>query len=113
MPLHHDVLYPHSSEEPPLTICYAPTNLEADDLIVEKLYAIKTPSRTLVVTSDNELKYRIKEVGAEVISAKSFISFLQKKTKTKNSSKKGIIETKKDLARLERIFTEKMEDNNQ
>ena len=39
MPIHHETTYAHSNESPPLTIVYAPSALESDDLIVEGFFS--------------------------------------------------------------------------
>jgi predicted RNA-binding protein with PIN domain len=113
MPIDHKISYPQTSENPPLIICYAPTNLEADDLIIEKIYAKKNPENITVITSDNGLKQRVKETGANISSGKTFLSFLEKKNKKKSFYQKPIFESKSDFERLERIFLQKLEDTNE
>ncbi len=112
-PIHHETLYAHSLEKPPLTIILAPNNLEADDLIVEKLYAIKNPHDIVVVTSDRALSYRVKEQETKVITVKSFMSLLRKKNAKKNSEKKPIHHIKKEVDRYESIFLKRLEDENE
>lgn len=112
-PLHHKTLFPHTSEKPPLTVAYAPNNLEADDLIVEKLYGIKKPEKIIVVTSDRELSMRVKEAGGKVMKSKAFLSLLKKRTKKEKPAEKPHAETKNHQDRLEKIFQKKLKDTSE
>lgn len=109
-PIHHDVLYPHTIDDPPLTISYAPTNLEADDLIVEKLYAIKKRKLIKVITSDRALTNIIKDLEAEVMQSNAFISMLMKKPLVKDVSNKPSKDSNTHIFRLEQIFEKKLLD---
>lgn len=113
MPLHHEITYPHTNEKPPLVICYAPTNLEADDLIVEKLYAYKKVEDVIVVTSDRGLKLRVREVGANVLLVKNFLSLLRKKNNKQTEEKKPHNDSKSHIDRLEEIFIKKLKNTNE
>ena len=87
-----------------------PSNLEADDLIVEKLYAEKTPEKITVVTSDKELSYRVKEVGGMVMSCKAFLSLLKRRTKKEKPSEKPNDDSVKRKKQLEQVFLKRIED---
>lgn len=112
-PIHHDTTYPHSREDPPLTISYAPTNLEADDLIIEKLYAIKNTKVIRVITSDRALRARIKDLDADVMQSNAFISMLTRTPKRKDSSNKPLLDSDTHMTRLETIFEKKLQDENE
>ncbi|MCH9617285.1 MAG: hypothetical protein SP4CHLAM5_04310 [Chlamydiia bacterium] len=103
-PLHHETIFPHTSEKPPLTVAYAPTNLEADDLIIEKLHGIKKPEKITVVTSDRELSTRVRDTGGKVIKSKAFLLLLKKRTKKERPAEKPHYESVKQQDRLEKIF---------
>jgi len=112
-PIHHETLYAHSLEKPPLTILLAPTNLEADDLIVEKIYASSNLKKTIVVSSDKALAYRVKEVDGQVMSVNKFMNFLRKKNRDKPSDPKPPASSSKDIERYEEIFLKKLEDESE
>jgi predicted RNA-binding protein with PIN domain len=113
MPMHHQTMYAHSNEAPPLTIVYAPTALEADDLIVEKLYAIKRPKGYTIVTSDRVLIQKVKEQEANVIGSSAFFSLLQKKNKVCSKNKKPVKDSSSQIDRLEAIFLRRFQDENE
>jgi predicted RNA-binding protein with PIN domain len=112
-PLHHATIFPHTSEKPPLTVAYAPTNLEADDLIVEKLYGIKKPEKITVVTSDRELSSRVRDAGGKVMKSKAFLSLLKRRTKKEKPAEKPHSESSKHSDRLEKIFLDRLKDTNE
>lgn len=109
-PIHHETEYAHRSEEPPLTVLYAPNNLEADDLIVEKLYAVNKPQDYIVVTSDRALGFRVKEVEGKVMKVNAFLSLMQKSNRKKKAPLKPSGDTKTHLERLEKVFIKRLED---
>ncbi len=113
MPIHHETSYAHSNEAPPLTIVYAPSALEADDLIVEKLYAIKQPKNYTIVTSDRALIQKVKELEANVIGSAAFFSLLQKKNKVCSKNKKPVKESTSQIDRLLIIFLRRFQDENE
>ena len=110
-PKDHHTLFPHTSHCSPLTISYAPKNLEADDLIVEMLY-IKKKRKIIVVTSDRNLCSRIREEGATTLDVDTFVSLLMKKQKGSSPQAKPSYDTQRDIKRLEEIFIKKMKDTN-
>ncbi len=112
-PIYHDTNYPHTSEDPPLTIAYAPTNLQADDLIIEKLYAIKKRKMIKVVTSDRALTTLIKDLEADVMQSNAFISMLMKTPLTKDFSNKPSSDSDSHMSRLEKIFEKKLPDESE
>jgi predicted RNA-binding protein with PIN domain len=112
MPDHHQTLYPHRSKKPPLTLVSAPTNMEADDLIVEKLYAIKNPKMTKVVTNDRALITLIKDLGVDVISGNRFLQKIRKK-KRSNHNEKPSSDSSREHQRLEEIFMKRLLDENE
>lgn len=111
-PLHHETMYAHSLENPPLIITLAPTNLEADDLIVEKLYALDDLRHTMVVTSDRKLAYRVKEVDGNVITVNAFMSLLRKKSFKDDTPEKPSVSGDREVKRYEEIFKSRLEDEN-
>ena len=111
-PIHHETLYAHSIEKPPLTLTLAPHGLEADDLIVEKFYALKNSKNYTVVTSDKNLKMRLQELDVKVITVNAFMSLLSKKRKEKTLKQNPSNSSLKELKRYENIFLKKLEDEN-
>jgi predicted RNA-binding protein with PIN domain len=107
-PIHHSSSYPHSKQDPPLTIVLAPTHLEADDLILEKLYAIKQIKTVTVITSDRALQRAIKELDVVVIDSSSFFSMLTKRDRKSESFKKPSSSSIKEHVRLQEIFEKKL-----
>lgn len=113
MPIHHETTYAHSNQAPPLTIVYAPTALEADDLIIEKLYAIKYPKKYTIVTSDRALIQKVKEQEANVLGTSAFFSLLQRKNKVCSKNTKPLKESISQIDRLEAIFLQKLQDESE
>ena len=109
-PIYHNTNYPHTSEDPPLTVAYAPSNLEADDLIIEKLYAVKNKKRVRIVTSDRALTTLIRNLEVDVMQSNAFISLLTRRAQKKDSSNKPSLESSTHIARLEVIFQKRLQD---
>ncbi len=112
-PLHHQSSLPHTTEDPPLTISFAAEDLEADDLIVEKLYSYKKPEKIVVVTSDKELSRRVRDLEANVITSDSFIKRLTRQKKRGVQEKKPFYQSSKEQERLQKIFERKAKDTNE
>lgn len=108
--LHHQSSLPHTTEDPPLTISFAAEDLEADDLIVEKLYAYKKPEKIIVVTSDRELTSRVKDLEAKVITSDNYLKKLRKKKRKENTGKKPFYQPSKEQKRLQKIFEERLKE---
>jgi predicted RNA-binding protein with PIN domain len=98
-----------------LKVIYTPKDQTADDYILEQIFLSKTPSQITVVTSDNTLKKKAKQMHAHTFSIESFIAWLyekeKKRKKNKNEEKNNFIDTKSDIERLHKIFEEKLKKN--
>lgn len=97
-----------------LKVVYTPKGQTADDYILEQIFLSKTPQEIVVITSDNHLKIKAKEMKAQVKSINAFIDWLSKKESQmkmkKESEEKNYLDTKKNIERLLKIFEEKMND---
>ena len=97
-----------------LKVIYTSKGQTADDYILEQIFLSKTPAEILVITSDNTLKRKAKEMHAQTKSIDSFISWLSKKEslikKSMYLDEDNYLDTQKNIERLLKIFEDKMED---
>jgi len=102
----HSNTYPIRSEHPHLEIIFSPTNLSADDYILEYLSTHqKVQNPITLVTSDNELAFRAKSFGASIMPVKAFLKFLhEKKLHSTHTEEKPSIENSQQVQRLLDIF---------
>lgn len=101
------------SYKSPLVIVYSHQGQTADQYILEKLEAAKTPSELTIVTNDKGLAMHARNFGAKSMTISAFFAQLKKK----HLQKKGAIEEKRsisisarELNRLIKIFEERLED---
>lgn len=107
-PIDHYTTYAHTTINPPLVISFAPSGLEADDLIIEKLYAIKDRKNVCIVSNDRELIRRARDCEVKNMSCKKFITMLEKKNRTKVVEKKPSSQMNSYSEKLEEIFTKRL-----
>ncbi len=92
-------------------VVYTHEGLTADAYIIRQLEEVKHGKLYTVVTADRELMNRAKMLGAHVMDNQAFLQLLQKR-KQKQVRRKGqervLMETKDNIARLERIFQERL-----
>jgi uncharacterized protein len=97
-----------------LEIIYTTKNLSADAWILEKLYSSKHPEQFSVITDDRDLKFSAKTLGAQSMSVEAFLGLLAKKKKVqkkKTAAKRVLRDTDAHMARLLRIFEERLNEN--
>jgi len=90
-----------------LKVIYTPKKQTADDYILEQIFLSEIPSQILVVTSDNLLKFKAKDMQAQTKSIESFIDWLSKKELKKKKAlveEENFVDTKKNIERLLKIF---------
>jgi predicted RNA-binding protein with PIN domain len=90
-----------------LTVLFSDKNITADDLIIKIAVKSVSESEVLVITSDNDVKQKLKPEGVKIVSSYDFMSMLsrQKDTaepiasslKNKSRSPKDIIKDTKKL----------------
>ncbi len=79
-------------------VIYSKSPEIADDLIVDIVKKAKAPKTITVVTSDNELKNRVRSLGAQITGAMSFYSMIKKPQKSSNDdTKKPEIASKEEF----------------
>ncbi len=97
-----------------LKVIYTSKGQTADDYILEQIFLSKTPNQIIVVTSDNTLTIKAKQMHAQTKSIESFIDWISKKEfqikKNKHIEEENFVDTKKNIERLLKIFEEKMND---
>jgi uncharacterized protein len=92
-------------------VVYTHEGLSADEYILHRLEEAKHGRLYTVVTSDRELMNRAKLLGAYAMNNQTFLELLQQRT-LKRKRRKGsntARETKENIARLEKIFRERLE----
>jgi uncharacterized protein len=92
-------------------VVYTHEALSADEYILHRLEEAKHGRLYTVVTSDRELINRAKLLGAYAMNNQTFLELLQQRT-LKRKRRKGsntVRETKENIARLEKIFRERLE----
>ncbi len=98
--------YPFRKKTKTLEIIFSPTNLDADNYILEFLITFNKKIKDIVVvTSDNELASKAKSLHASTLSVKEFLKLLnQKKPTTTHLDEKPNCECRFQLERLLKIF---------
>lgn len=89
----------------PLIVAYAPKGQSADAYIVEQIEISKSPKQITVVTNDKGLIRHAKSAGAKVLANEAFITWLSKQKTTETKPQ----ETSYHIKRLEKIFLERLE----
>lgn len=106
---HFDHASPHPTrtDRHHLEVIFSPTNLDADQYILEYLTTIKRQDLTLV-TSDNELAFQAKFFGPKILSVQAFLKLLyEKELHTVKAEDKPNIECRYQIHRLLEIFEKK------
>ncbi len=95
-----------------LEIVYAAENQSADAYIIEEIGRSANPSQETVVTSDRELAARCKQRGARTQTIDAFLAALFKKRKKKKKSPlRRFRDTDAEIARLLKIFEQRLEED--
>ncbi len=95
-----------------LEVIYSPKNLCADKYILELLEISKNPRLITIISSDNFLCKRGKELGAKALSIHVFLEMIfQRKRKKEATHSKPTVDSEKNLDRLHRIFSKKLQDH--
>ncbi len=104
-------LYPSSSHTyPNLDVVYSPSNLTADEYILEYLEAHMNASSVTLVTDDRALAMYAKDHGVKHINIEEFLNRISKRQKNSTKSHRGgkpSTQSSKEFARLLKIFEEK------
>ncbi len=102
----HSATHPIRADDPHLEIIYSPTNLDADEYILEYLSTYKRGSQPIIlVTSDNELAFKAKSFGASILGVKDFLKKLhEKELHTTKAEEKPNLECRYQLQRLLELF---------
>jgi predicted RNA-binding protein with PIN domain len=88
-----------------LTVIYTPKKQTADDYILQEVRG--SPEET-VVSSDRELTGKARQRGCKILTIETFMAFLFKDRKRKNSSeKKKTHDTSANIERLRKTFEER------
>lgn len=93
-----------------LQVVYSHKGQTADEYIIEKVTYAPHPANYTVVTSDKELAKNARLLGAHTKSIQSFVNWIAKKTKKKNTDFEQT-DTPENIERLHRIFEEKLKEN--
>lgn len=89
-----------------LEVIYSPKNLCADKYILEMLQISTNPKRITVISSDNFLCKRGKELGAKALPIDAFLEMIfQRKRKREATFSKPNVDSEKNLDRLHKIFS--------
>lgn len=95
-------------------VVYTHEGLSADEYILHRLEEIKRLKTITVVTDDRELKDKAKALGASAIDNGDFVVLLEKR-RTKRQKRTGltrpITDSKQQIARLQKIFEERLRDD--
>lgn len=92
-------------------VVYTHEGLTADDYIIHQLEQVKHGKLYTVVTADRELMNKAKMLGAYAMDNKEFFQLLEhrkKKQIRRKSVDRPVMETKDNIARLEKIFQERL-----
>jgi uncharacterized protein len=107
--------FPNISYLNNLKVIYTPKDQTADEYILEQIFLSKNPNQIIVITSDNNLKIKAKDMHAQTKSIDDFVEWLtEKENKAKKKSsfeKENFIDTKKNIDRLLKIFEDKIKNN--
>lgn len=94
-----------------IEVVYTHEGLSADQYIVDRAYEESGKKQITVVSRDRELIRLAKGAGAHTMSLREFMALLEKKEKKqlrKKTTCKDIQDTTQNIARLEKIFTERL-----
>lgn len=102
------VNYPTRSSTGYLEIIYPPSNLSADDYILEFLSTTDIPN-LILISSDGDLCRAAKNLGAKIKSVPAFIELLKKQKKkiTHLEDGKPSVTTDKEFERFLSIFEDR------
>ncbi len=101
-------IFPTRSEHPPIEVIYSPHGKTADCYILELVEIAKRPAEITVVSSDRALTAQAKSMGAQIMTVEAFLKMVERKKATHTEDDTPHI-SEKELARLEKIFTERLE----
>ena len=111
----HQSLFNYASFEDfeKIEIVYSPKNETADDYILELIEYCKNPKEITVITSDNYLSSRCKELRSYTKKINSFIKWIEKLIdKNQNTfDEKPSSDTSSQEKRLEEEFTKRLKRN--
>lgn len=102
------------SYKSPLVIAYSHQGQTADQYILEKLEASKTPSELTIVTNDKRLAMHARNYGAKSMTITEFLTQIKKKHLQKKDTvveKKPTAISERELNRLLKIFEERLDDD--
>ncbi len=97
-----------------IEIIYTHENQSADDYIIQHIETLSHPSQTTVVSSDREILFKTKQVGAQGQTIEEFLSFLLNKQKKRKKDRKALPsfqDTDFQIKRLSKIFEERLHNN--
>jgi predicted RNA-binding protein with PIN domain len=91
-------------------VVYTHEGLSADEYILRQLEEVKHGKLYTVVTADRELMNRAKMLGAHAMDNKTFLQLLEKRKqkRRRRGPQRSVMETKENIARLEKIFQERL-----
>ncbi len=94
----------------PLEIAYAPKGISADAYILEQLEAAKNRKTFVVVTNDRALRSHAVSLEAKTQSNEAFVAWLKKRNGAKkNRKRRAAVETPAQIARLAKMFEERLD----
>ena len=107
----HAHSFPTSKKMQKLEIVFSPKNQSADDYIIELLSWDN--KETILVTSDNELARKAKQMGTNTYSVEKFIAFILKKRKKQLDihEKNVCYQSDAYLQRLLKIFEKQLSED--
>jgi hypothetical protein len=111
---HHQMnAFPNRSYTENIEIIYTPKNESADDYILEKIKFSKHPSQITVISSDNILTKKAKQMQAKIQSIESFLVWLsEKEEKVEFEQEEEYSDSEENIKRLLKIFQEKLKKQN-
>lgn len=90
-----------------IEIIYATAAPTADEYIIQHVESASNRSTICVVSSDKGLIFQVRTLGAETLSLREFVNFLDKKHHKKKTSWVEPQESPREIERLRKIFEEK------
>jgi len=108
----HANIHPTRGGNGHLEIIFSPTNLNADQYILEYLSTMSSEKNNMtLVTSDNELAFQAKAFGVKILSVQAFLKLLyEKELHTTKAEEKPNLECRYEIQRLLDIFEKKYKD---
>ena len=92
-------------------VVYTHEGLSADEYILRRLEEAKHGKLYTVVSSDRELMNKAKLYGASIMDNQTFLKLIEQRRlrRRKRKGSTNICDTKENIARLEKIFRERLE----